>query len=322
MRAGHPHASDTIKTSLHGLQLVHSLPTLHSKLRPLIGSSAARDAAWRARTGKPMACLAPRQGLAMRSSPAGLACCGLPPVRRDAVWRPAGRRSVAVPLASRQVAVAVPQQQPPALAAPDPRMAGTPKWALAAGMLAVAAAALKLAWSFRQPASPPPPPPDATLDAAAAEESPAMQAARAAVQQAGQALAASGVDGAAAAAAAAAGPVLLAAETAGALDETAAMSLEQLRATATELYMLIQQVVWVCMGGCMCGWVGAWRVPRGPVEVRQRRPKAVACAGVLGQRQQPHGARDAAPRWTLPPCVFCCAPYPAVPAVRRRCRWS
>lgn len=160
----------------------------------------------------------------------------------------------------RKVAVAVPQPEPPAPEAPSGPSA--PKWAgpaFAAGMLAVAAAALKLAWSFRQPAAPPPPPPpaEAAVEAAKPPEAASLQlkqpvqppqppagpleAARSAVKQAGEALAASNGTSAAATAASV-GPVLLAAETAGVVDETPTMTLEQLRSTATELYMLIQQV--------------------------------------------------------------------------------
>jgi hypothetical protein len=173
----------------------------------------------------------------MRAAPAGLASVLLPAAGRCTRRAADRRRRSALPAAAaRQVAVAVPQPQP---LAPEPRGAGMPpKWALAAGALAVAGAVLKVASSLRQqapPAAAPPPPAEAG--------SPALQAA---VRQAGEAL---GSTNGAAATAAALGPVLLAAETGGVVDETPSMSLEQLRATATELYMLIQQV-----GACVWWW--------------------------------------------------------------------
>lgn len=172
--------------------------------------------------------------------------------------RPRSRRPALRLLASRQMAIAVPQPQPPQ---PEPQ-AGVPKWALGAGLLAVAAAALKLAWSFRRPpqAAAPAPLDAAAASAVAAAVSAPPAAAQpqpshdqavspsaptgtmpAAAEQAGGHVASSNGAGAAAGAASV-GPVLLAAETAGVVDDTPTMTLEQLRSTATELYMLIQQV--------------------------------------------------------------------------------
>lgn len=170
--------------------------------------------------------------------------------------RPRSRHPALRLLASRQMAVAVPQPQPPQ---PEPQ-AGAPKWALGAGLLAVAAAAFKLAWSFRRPLPVAAPPAAAagaaSLGAAAAPAAPvapppapteekvalpsaAADAPRGAVKEAAEP--AVSVNGAPADVASV-GPVLLAAEAAGVVDETPTMSLEELRSTATELYMLIQQV--------------------------------------------------------------------------------
>ncbi|KAL4419034.1 hypothetical protein ABPG77_010021 [Micractinium sp. CCAP 211/92] len=133
------------------------------------------------------------------------------------------------------MAVAVPQPQLPQ---PEPQ-AGAPKWALGAGLLAVAAAAFKLAWSFRRPLPVAPPP--APTEEKVALPSAAADAPRGAVKEAAEP--AVSVNGAGAPAdVASVGPVLLAAEAAGVVDETPTMSLEELRSTATELYMLIQQM--------------------------------------------------------------------------------
>ena len=127
---------------------------------------------------------------------------------------------------------------------PQPQPSESPipnTWAVAAGVLAVGAATLRFAWStlgrgdrsaeHGAATGLPPLPPLA---------SPEADAARAAVRQAGQHLAASAGSSAAAAAGAVA-PLVVAAATAGAYDETPLLTMEQLESMAREMCLLIQQ---------------------------------------------------------------------------------
>ena len=75
-------------------------------------------------------------------------------------------------------------------------------------------------------------------------------------EAAAAAAAAAAASAAADAAAEAVGPVVLAAETGGAVNETATMTLEQLQGMATELYIVIQQV-----GSCLGPVAGVLRRP-------------------------------------------------------------
>lgn len=149
--------------------------------------------------------------------------------------------TILLSISQQQAAAAAPLPPPP----PPPTGGSTlrPSWVLS-GAAAAVAAVVGLIWAWRMgrkagdgaalPLPPLPPQHDPARSAAA-------EAARAAVHKAGEHLAASHGDGAQEAAEAV-GPLVLAAETGGAVDETAAMSLEQLQSMATDLYLIIQQV--------------------------------------------------------------------------------
>ncbi len=179
------------------------------------------------------------------------------------------------------MSVAAPQPQPPPPAGSTPPQL-PPRWAFAAGAAVVGAAALRMLWMWyagrtssdlvpgtaaepgtaatpMDPAQPAAEPlagaaavdvARAAVQLAVAEAGAQLAAAKspeaaAAAEEAVGELAASSAaspEAAAAAAAEAVAPVVLAAETGGAVNETATMTLEQLQNMATELYIVIQQV--------------------------------------------------------------------------------
>lgn len=148
-----------------------------------------------------------------------------------------------------------------------------PRWAIGAGGAALALGALRVAWSWyanRGAATAPPPP----VPPLPQQPPPVLQpAGAAAVQQAGEAPAA---------APAAANGAVAEAPAAAPVDETAAMTLEQLQSMATELYLLIQQV----RGRCCC-WLADRGCPPWFLVLLLRRRRCMCMPRLLPPRGRP-----------------------------------